>query len=250
MRGRVVSTIESHNDRLKEKCPDSTVTIVDWYTESKSSMSKVKATCSIHGDGWEWGSPWTPTPHSLHSQGRSCPKCSGKYKATSEERITMINSQPDIEFVSWEGLYKGCYSVANLACTRCTHNWTVKIDKLSTGHRGCPQCGNRGWYSEKTFDKKPHLKDRSTDLYYIKFSKEGRPDYYKIGLDSTGHRWCSVFQGWNIEEVYRKRMPLYDAFTEEQDTLIKYAEYKGYPEEFQGVPGYTEMFEEDVWQTI
>lgn len=247
MRGRPTNSLSDYQLRLNHKSGNTTL-LLDWVsTRDTKSTDKVYLGCTIHGDSREWGSPWITTVHSVLRQGRRCPKCVNKYKATESERIDQINSQRTTRFVSWVGEFKGSQSRANLSCTTCSHTWDAKIDKITTGLRGCPSCGHAGGYRHSTFDRRPELIDKPCDLYYIKFSKEGELDYYKIGLDTTGRRWGSMYYGWDVEEIWRKELTLRNAFEEEQLILEKNAQHKGYPEDFFKKPGYTEMFKEDIY---
>lgn len=241
-------SISKYNRKLADRKESKHLRIVKWADPQLTKYGdRLIVECAIHGLGDSWGTRWTPTPHQLLGCKRGCPKCSGKYRHTTDESILLINSQRTTRFVSWVGEFKGTKSRANLACTICTHTWDAKIDKITTGLRGCPKCGHAGSYRHSTFEKRPELVDKPCDLYYIKFSKDGESDYYKVGLDTTGRRWGSMYYGWTVEEIWRKKSTLKNAFEEEQLILEKNAQYKGYPEDFFKKPGYTEMFKEDIY---
>lgn len=241
-------SISNYNRKLADRKESKHLRIVKWVDPAYAKYNdRVVVECGIHGIGSEWGNPWVPSPHSLLGTRRGCPKCSSKYRHTDEESILLINSQRTSRFVSWVGEFNGTKSRANLSCTTCSHTWGARIDKITTGLRGCPKCGHAGGYRHSTFEKKPELINKPCDLYYIKFSKPGEVDYYKIGLDTTGRRWGSVYYGWEVEEIWRKELTLRDAFEEEQLILEKNAHHKGYPEDLYKKPGYTEMFKEDIY---
>lgn len=241
-------SISKYNRKLSDRKESKHLRIVKWVDSKLTKYpDKVVVECSVHGRGDSWGTPWVPTPHQLLGCKRGCPKCSGKYRHTADESILLINSQRTTRFMSWAGDFNGTKSRANLSCTTCSHVWGAKIDKITTGLRGCPKCGHAGGYRHATFYKKPELIEKPCDLYYIKFSKDGQPDFYKIGLDTTGRRWGAKYYGWDVEEIWRKETTLKLAFEEEQMILEKHAEYLGYPEDLHKKPGYTEVFKENIY---
>ena len=65
-------------------------------------------------------------------------------KIPASVREQQINEKPDIEFVRWDGGYKGVRSKAVCRCLIDGYEWPASVNSLVSKNTGCPQCaGNR-----------------------------------------------------------------------------------------------------------
>lgn len=142
---------------------------VNWLNSDEFGSSKmVILRCNVDG------SEWLSTADNIVTKGRGCPQCSGKRRWTSDERIEQINSLENIEFISWDGEYKNCYSRANVKCTVDKHVWRATVDSLVNSVSGCPKCAKHGYDPSKT------------GYLYALRSECGR--YVKVGISNEPKR--------------------------------------------------------------
>jgi hypothetical protein len=108
------------------------------------SLTKTVLECKIHGRGDEFENPWTPALSSAAQSG--CPKCSGKYKYTEQETITIINETGYI-FHSFLNDFSGVNSKVIVECpnhglgSSFDSPWITTVNNLKIG-RGCPKCSS------------------------------------------------------------------------------------------------------------
>lgn len=120
------------------------IEFVSWVNGYDSSKSKANLMCSV--DNYVWSA----TVCNIINNGHGCPQCSGKRRWTASDRIEQINSLENIEFLSWGGEYKNCYSKANVRCKVDNFVWSTSVNDLVNGGRGCPRCANGGYDQSKT----------------------------------------------------------------------------------------------------
>lgn len=117
---------------------------VRWAVDGEFlSKHRVVVKCVI--DRYEWEAK----VNNLVENQSGCPHCSGKRRWTSDERIEQINSLENIEFISWDGEYKNCYSRVNVKCTVDKHVWIATVDSLVNSVTGCPKCAKYGYDPSK-----------------------------------------------------------------------------------------------------
>ena len=61
-------------------------------------------------------------------------------KIAPEIRIEQINASGEILFLHWDGDYVGSYSKAVCLCLTHQIEWSVSVNDLVNGRRGCPSC--------------------------------------------------------------------------------------------------------------
>lgn len=121
------------------------IRFVRWCGEYSGRSSKAVCICEIDGN------EWAANLGDLFSRGSGCPECNRKAKGDRcrippDDRIKQINSQPNINFIMWDGEYKNSYSKAICKCAICTREWSASVYSLIGGH-GCPSCAT-GWYDK------------------------------------------------------------------------------------------------------
>ncbi len=156
--------------------------------EYQNSKSKVIITCKEHGD-------FLQMPNS-HLNGSGCAECGAEYAIKiNKERLTS-NTADFIE--KSQGIHGDTYDYSKVEYTNVKekviitckeHGDFLQMPNSHLSNQGCAECGRTkqvGRYCATTVDRNP---DKPKSLYYVKFSKPGKPSYYKIGLDGSGQRW-------------------------------------------------------------
>lgn len=133
-------TAEEYVERINAK-PN--VRFVRWDGEFKGNKSKAVCHCEI--DGYEWSA----TATSLTAKNSRCPKCCGTLNQTPEEYIERINARPNIQFVRWDGDFKGRRTKAVCYCDIDGYEWSARVDHLIHKGTGCPYCARYGKTEEQ-----------------------------------------------------------------------------------------------------
>lgn len=150
------------------------ISFVRWVDGYKNSYSKAVCRCSV--DGHEWA----VNVNNIVNNATGCPKCTGHYRWTAEERIAQINAKPNVEFVRWDGVYRNNKSKAICRCALDGFEWQATVNDLIDRGGGCPHCsGKRRWTSE----------ERITQINEIP--------------NITFVRWAGRFRGNNSKAVCR-----------------------------------------------
>lgn len=144
------------------------IEFVSWVDGYRGNTSKANVRCSV--DNYSW----SPTVNNLVNGGQGCSRCAGKRIWTPDERIDQINSLENIEFLSWIGEYKNCYSKANVKCAVDNFVWSAAVNDLVNGMKGCPRCAKYGYQLDKT------------GYLYALRSECGR--YVKVGISNNPSR--------------------------------------------------------------
>lgn len=122
---------------------------VRWAVEG-NYRSRDKCVVRCVDDGFEWSA----RVGGLVNGRNGCPQCAGKRRWTSEERIKQINELENIEFISFDGDYKNCYSKANVKCSVDNFEWSARVSDLVNTGFGCPQCANqRRWTADERIEQ-------------------------------------------------------------------------------------------------
>ena len=90
------------------------------------------------------GHLWTATINSILNDSAGCPKCSGKYRYSQNERESQLNDKPHAMFVCWVNEYKNAESRAVMQCDK-GHVWEASVNSLLNGGTGCPSCAKYGF---------------------------------------------------------------------------------------------------------
>lgn len=124
------------------------IEFVCWENGYKNARSMANVRCM--NDGFSWRASINVLVHS----GCGCPQCSGLRRWTEDERIEQINSIENIEFLSWEKVYKGSKSKVNVRCANDGFTWSATVSDLVNRGSGCAQCaGKRIWTAEDRIDQ-------------------------------------------------------------------------------------------------
>lgn len=119
------------------------ITFVRWDGEYEGVRSNVVCRCAIHN--YEW----VGNVSNLVNRGSGCPQCSNKRRWTADERIEQINALPNITFVRWINGYTNARSMVRCRCAIDDCEWSVRIDDVVNGGKGCPQCADKGYSPSK-----------------------------------------------------------------------------------------------------
>jgi hypothetical protein len=160
----------------------------------KGIYSRIRVICPEHGTGDSFKNPWTPVANDLLI-GKNCPKCSGVYKPTLEERVDKLERHTPYKFVSIVTEFTGKKTKVNVFCP--THGegikfkapWTPNFDNLT--HRGCPKCGGNYRFSEDEYIEEMELQ---TDYKFISFEGKWKAKHTKVNLKCKEHGEGIKFQ--------------------------------------------------------
>lgn len=114
------------------------IAFVAWPDGYSNQYSKPLVRCLRDGHEWQ------AALYSLIGAGHGCPKCAGNYRHTQSEREKQIDAIPNIEFLSWETMYKGHNTKALVRCRIDNKEWSASVSNLMRGH-GCPSCAKHGF---------------------------------------------------------------------------------------------------------
>lgn len=131
------------DERIAQINEKPNIEFVRWEGEYKTKRSKAVCRCLI--DGYEWSA----IVNDLVNAGKGCPQCAGKIRWTASERIAQINEKPNIQFIRWEGGYKGAHSKAVCRCLIDGYEWSATASNLVNLGRGCPACAKSGYDPSK-----------------------------------------------------------------------------------------------------
>lgn len=110
----------------------------------KTAKMKVEIVCREHGS-------FFVIPNAHLSQKTGCPKCSGKYKPTTQEFIDMCRDVHGNAYDYSKVEYKNNHTKIEIVCPIHGSFKQKPVDHLR-GKSGCPKCGNvrKGLYHKKT----------------------------------------------------------------------------------------------------
>lgn len=105
------------------------------YSESEyiTNYIKLKIRCLIHGI-------FMQSPHS-HLTGRGCPRCSNKYKLTTDDFISKANLVHSNKYDYSETIYNNSKASLNIKCP--IHGIFRQLANNHIVGYGCPQCGGK-----------------------------------------------------------------------------------------------------------
>lgn len=96
------------------------------------------------------------------------------------------------------------------------------------GCKLCNRSGGKGVYSNNYFIKWPEEKQKNSILYIIKMQYENDV-WYKVGItiSTVSERYSKqIYKQMQIDTVKQIQLPLFDAFTAEQQILKDLKQYK------------------------
>jgi uncharacterized C2H2 Zn-finger protein len=136
----------------------------------KGNKTKVVVSCSVHGRGDLFNSPWLPTLDYI-SSGGGCPKCAGLYSYGKDEYIQLVENTSGYKFIEFINPFKVIHTRINLRCS--VHGngksfgtpWLPTINNILRGG-ACPKCQNRYVYSQNEIVDKI---GKVTEYKFIKF---------------------------------------------------------------------------------
>jgi hypothetical protein len=166
---------------------------VDIYGGLKGVKTRLKAVCTIHGNGWEWMVPWVPTLDKIRS-GKGCSKCGGTHPISKKEILTNAKAASEKKGLSFHGVLGDVKGIASLLDVECpTHGrgkdmaepWTPTYRELIDRSSGCRLCMKNArtlaLYLDSLDEGEPNQLRR---LYYVAFRDNKGQLFYKIGLAS------------------------------------------------------------------
>jgi DNA-directed RNA polymerase subunit RPC12/RpoP len=104
----------------------------------------------------------------------------GRKNLLSESTVKDIVSKNGFELIS---NYAGIQNKATFRCLTCSLEFSRRLDSSLYSLYGCPSCSKlyNGFMQQKTFDKKPELKDLDSRLYLMEFVGESE-HFWKLGI--------------------------------------------------------------------
>ncbi len=212
----------------------------------KNLDTKVKIVCPVHGE-------FSISPRSILQQHAGCRQCgldrSGLAKRTTrEEFIEHSNTVHFHKYTYEKVIYVG--NNTNVIITCPIHGDFSQLPYIHTVQKsGCPECKreklreNPGGYTHTYFVNHPDQKDVPATLYAT-LMHNGNERFIKIGITakSTPHRFNrGEYKNMDIEVLYEKSLPLYEAFCIEQQFIEEMKPYKFFSNT--KFSGYTECFQ-------
>lgn len=176
-------------ENLKNILINNTISILGFKLNYKGKETKCIVKCDIHGNGCDWGNPWTPTISNL-KRGISCPKCSLHYVNTEKEAYKELKGlfyKKSIKFLNFNEKYKGYRTRCSIECLvhgcgeKWENPWIPIINDLKTGY-SCPKCAiERNELSNCL--KHPKQFKYGRILYFVTFKNLiDNKLFYKIGI--------------------------------------------------------------------
>ena len=83
---------------------------------------------------------WSASVNNLVNNRTGCPRCSGSYRWTKDERESQIGAIKNIEFIGWRDGYSNNSSMATVSCLIDGNVWNARVSSLVTVGSGCPKC--------------------------------------------------------------------------------------------------------------
>lgn len=157
------------------------ITFVRWDGEYRNAHSK--AVCRCTADGFEWSAAVT----NLTDGRQGCPRCAGNQKRTAQGQIDQINKLPNVTFVRWDCEYRNSKSRAVCRCDIDGCEWSATVGSMTTGGKGCPQCGGVRRWSES---ERVEQINRLTNATFVRWDTVFRGARSKVVCCcDSGHEW-------------------------------------------------------------
>jgi exonuclease VII small subunit len=186
-------SVRSQEDRIAEAnamLAEDKVTIIGVQEDFKGAFTKLSAVCSLHGNGWEWDTPWKPTFDSINSK-KGCPKCRGTYAEPLEVLVSKAEVAAEKAGFTLNGFntkFIGVRTKCNVSCkihgpgNEMTPKWFPELRAIIGGTSSCRTC-NKNMTSLNSYltSLENGEKNIERSLYYIAF-KHADKVFYKIGL--------------------------------------------------------------------
>lgn len=193
---------------IREKCKFHGYSFVKWCDERKSKKSKIELRCGVHENF-----VWSTIVETFVDKVSRCPKCTGRYRYTLEEREHQILEKctsSGYEFKGWVDGYSHAKSKIIIKCPHHGEFMPALWDFVNTS-RGCPWCaGNK---NESLSDIEHQIKDKciQNGSVFLKWesSYQNRDSKLYIQCNNHGAYITDVRQFLttvnNCPECYRSR---------------------------------------------
>lgn len=173
---------------------------------------------------------------SSHISGCGCPKCAGNIQKTNDEFITdSIRVHGNIYDYS-KSVYNGVFNKVTIICHE-HGEFNQTPDNHINSKQGCPFCGSAGTYNKRFFEDNPELRNITSILYLMEFINQDEK-FLKVGITkkNTKKRWAGEKSGiYDTSIIVEKTLPLYEAWSIEQEILSEYKDRRHFPmEKFSG----------------
>ena len=126
-------------EQYKEECQpiaeSKQIQILGWTGEWKGNKTKLKLSCSDHGE-------WNTTNINDFKNGRGCPTCARHKSLTWETELPILEEiaqKKGYQVLGYVGEWKGVNTKLDLLC-HCGNRWQSTIIKTFKRVNGCPQC--------------------------------------------------------------------------------------------------------------
>jgi hypothetical protein len=208
------------------------------HTKYNGTAAKVTIGCSVHGQFKQTAND--------HLCGYGCPTCGGSVRVTTEGFIKRAQQTHGSEYSYHKTKLQGMNKKATITCG--VHGDFSQRAADHIDGAGCPACGTlkQGRYTFEYFENNPDIKTLPAKLYLLLFDNK----FCKIGI--TKRLVKSRFSKQKASVVVSKTIPLFEAFTKEQELLNKYKSER-YKTQFlrgTGYSGWTECFPKRLLPTL
>lgn len=114
-------------------------------------------------------------------------------KVSEQERIEQINAKPNIQFVRWDGEFKGNISKAIVRCKVDGNEWSTSVNSLVNHGRGCPQCAVKLNRIDEQ-DAINHI-NAKPNITFVRWDGDFKGSTTKAicRCEIDGHEWSSTF---------------------------------------------------------
>lgn len=199
-RKRSISNRTPESERINQINGIDGIYFVRWESEYANSSSRAIVRCLV--DGLEWAARVSKI-----TRGESgCRECIRERRfgtrIPEHDRISQINSIPNITFLRWADCYIGSKSKAYYRCNKCSHQWKAGIMNLIGHGTGCPSCARYGYN-----------KGKAGFLYFLR-SECG--EHVKVGItNNTEQRYrqlkkATPFCFYVVEVIHGDGSVIYD----------------------------------------
>lgn len=196
---------------------------------------KVEILCKKHGSFWQ-------TPDS-HKKGHGCPKCSRESVVLTKNEMlkTLEKNNFDNSIVSISK-YKGSLSILSVECSN-GHKYNNTYASRVYQKSGCPHCHQLYLYVSNNIE----ITESINILFYILKLYNKEEYFYKIGITKNIIKRIKDIKSkssYKVEIVYQTKLPLKEAYDNEQRFKQKYIKFKKYIEET--FSGHSECFKNSL----
>ena len=143
---------EQYKEELTPLAKNHNIQILGYVGEWKGNKTKLKLSCSDHGE-------WNTMNINDFKNGHGCPACARNKPLTWETELPILEEiaqKKEYQVLGYVGEWKGCYTKLDLLC-HCGNRWQSTAIHKFKGGRGCPQCRRENIRKSQTISDDQHI---------------------------------------------------------------------------------------------